>query len=302
MKKLLLFVSVVLALIYTGCAKEYSLENAAIVPATGTLKDSSGNCPTVIEVGDYFEDSVMTDSNLVLVPITIFTPGTYRVVTNQANGVRFADSGYFATPGQKVLRLRAFGKSQVDTIVTYTFQLDTSICSFSIEYFPKGFIPIPIPSTINLADSAWSFNIGNDFYHGPFDATVQLLTITTPPPAPPLTTVALSMAGSTFDTGDTLFVLTVGNTTGAPITTKDYNSNYQNGEGCQASFTDAGATPTPLTIFTAGPNTTGVNLITTVTSFNTTTRIIEGTFTGTARGPNNSVVNVTNGRFRAEYR
>lgn len=294
MKQFLLFFAVAFSIVYISCTKEYSLENAAIIPATGSLKDSSGNCGTAVIRGNYYEDSVMTDSNVVTIPVRIFTPGTYKVMTNQANGVRFADSGYFATSGNKTLRLKAFGKSQADTIVTYTIQFDTSICSFSIEYLPKSVGPTP-PPAVNLQDSAWSFNIGSQFFYGPFDGGVTQITL--PPPA---NTVALTMSGATFVTRDTAFILTVGNTTGAAITAKDYNSNYQNGEGCQLSFTDVGATPAPVVIFNAGPTTTGVNIITTVTQYNLTTKIIQGTFTGTARGPSNTIVNVTNGKFRAQ--
>jgi len=57
---------------------------------------------------------------------------------------------------------------------------------------------------------------------------------------------------------------------------------------------------TPL--FTAETTITSVNIITKITSHNTTTKVIEAIFSGTAKNQNGTTVNITNGQFKVNYK
>ncbi|MFN4006226.1 MAG: hypothetical protein ACK4HE_01825 [Chitinophagaceae bacterium] len=302
--------STVLALVLclVACSKEYSLEGGGSTAATGTLKNPAGVCNTITIAGNYRAGTPTDTSNYLLLTVNVLGTGNYRIFTSAQNGVSFADSGFFSTTGTRIVRLKASGTPTLPITSNYTVTFDTSVCSFSITYTPStggggggtgggtggGGTGGGGTVSINDNDSAWSFSVGSAFYHGPFD----LVSYSTSP-----IVVAMNMLGSSAATGDTTFTLTVGNTTGAPVAAGAYNSNNTTNAGADFIFANnAGATPVP--IFWAGPSsmaTTGVNLTVNVVSYNTTTRVIEGTFSGTVRNSPATSITITNGKFKGQH-
>lgn len=280
-----------------SCEKEYSLEGGTAAASTGTLKDSVGACVPPLIMGNYAAGTPMTDSNYIIVGVRVLVPGNYVISTNTQNGISFKDSGFFATTGYRLVQLKAMGTPALAGTSTFTTSLDTSACAFSLLVNPPGSTgggggggnP---PVGINDNDSAWQFIENGVFFHGPFTA-VTLQTL--PPPA---NVVAFNMAGETFDTGDSTINITVGNRTGANIAVGTYPSN-NNSVGSTFNFVD-GVPATPVLLYTAGPLVTGANLVFQVTSYSATTKIIEGTFSGTTLNNTGVVKNITNGKFRAQ--
>ncbi|HVG14962.1 MAG TPA: hypothetical protein VM935_08375, partial [Chitinophagaceae bacterium] len=55
------------------------------------------------------------------------------------------------------------------------------------------------------------------------------------------------------------------------------------------------------TLFSAEPTTPGSTLAITITLHNTTTKVIEGTFTGTAKDGAGATKTITSGQFKVNY-
>src|SRR3954447_23434146 len=91
--KALKYLSIVLAgiFLFAACQKEFSFESGN--PASGTLKDTSGNCLPITVNGTYSADSTLTDSNFVIIQVRFTSPGNYTIATDSANGFGFQATG-----------------------------------------------------------------------------------------------------------------------------------------------------------------------------------------------------------------
>jgi hypothetical protein len=143
------FVVLLLAIIgFYSCSKEMSLENgfAAGGIAHGTLRDSSGNCQNIGINGTYAVDTILTDSNYILVNAILTSPGSYKIYTDTVNGFWFRDSGYVITAGLHTFKLKGYGKPILPINPTFTVKFDSSFCMFTVtigssipataDYFP----------------------------------------------------------------------------------------------------------------------------------------------------------------------
>ena len=287
--------------LFLACTKEESIEGGGISTASGSLKDTAGNCVPPAVLGNYVVGTAVTDSNYILAAVRVQAIGNYKIFSSTQNGVYFTDSGYFSSTGTKVVKLKAIGTPTLAGTNTYSLTFDTSICSFSIVYNTAGSGGGTGGGggggtvNINDNDSAWQFVENGVFYHGPF--TNVTLNVT---PAP-TNVVAFNMIGETFLTGDTSISLTVGNRNGTPIVTGNYPSN-NNSVGSTFTFTDdAGALPVILMSASPVTVTPGVNLTFIVTAYDATTKIIEGTFSGTvANTAGTGTKTITLGKFKAQ--
>ncbi len=271
----------------TACQKDFSIETGASYAATGTLHDSSGNCMTDSVVGTFYNGiapngtlAASADTAYVLVKVNVATAGTYNIVSNTQNGLYFSDSGYFSATGINTIKLKPVGTPIIPGTNSYTITFDSSTCYFSVttkDSTGTGLGGGTTPTSPNLSDTAWKFTGPSGSYQGPVDTAYTLDT---------LGAHYLYIAG--HNTGDSVFYATI-RFTGSVIATGTYNSS----SSALFRFTDSGGT----TIYTADPTVSGVNTVITISSYNSTTNIVTGTFTGTANNASGTAVNITQGSF-----
>jgi hypothetical protein len=121
------------AMLMLACAKETSFESGTgLSAASGTLKDSSGNCQGISVVGSYVVDSTLTDSNYLVVTATITKGGTYKIYSDTANGYWFKDSSYVLTTGTQIFKLKGYGKPILPLTSVFNIYFNTSYCSLSV--------------------------------------------------------------------------------------------------------------------------------------------------------------------------
>ncbi|MDI9363814.1 MAG: hypothetical protein QM541_02595 [Flavobacterium sp.] len=157
----LLFCATMLML---ACSKETSFESGfGISTASGTLKDSFGNCQDISVVGNYVVDSTLDDSNYLMVTATITQGGTYKIFSDTANGYWFKDSSYILTPGTQTFKLKGYGKPILPLTSVFTIYFNTSYCSLSViaTSLPPNGGGIVTPPSGNYfpttANSTWTY-------------------------------------------------------------------------------------------------------------------------------------------------
>jgi hypothetical protein len=157
----------------------------------------------------------------------------------------------------------------------------TSGCAFTVSVNSDSGVGGTWPTG---TDSAWSFNQGSLFIFGPLDTAY-------------LTTTAgigteLRINGYTYHTGDSLFYISV-LLPGSTIQPGTYSTST-----VRFYFTFYGATM-GIPIYSADPTTNNAVMTVAITSYNSTTRVVQGTFSGNAQTDTGALVPVTNGKFRA---
>ncbi len=134
-----------------ACQKETSFEKAGLTGnAVGTLLDSSGNCQSIVTAGVYAMDSVLKDSNYLLVKVNITTAGKYNIYTDTVNGMWFADSSFILTTGAKIIKIKGYGKPILPIISTFTIFFNSSFCNFTINCGSPIVTPPPTPTVPNI--------------------------------------------------------------------------------------------------------------------------------------------------------
>lgn len=109
-----LLCTLVLALVYTSCKKEYSYEGG---PGTGmaggtavfTLQGEGGNCTTPAINGTYTMGIALQSSNAVTLRVNVTATGTYTLTTNVVDGIQFSSSGSFSATGPQTIILKGSG-------------------------------------------------------------------------------------------------------------------------------------------------------------------------------------------------
>ncbi len=275
MKRLILIAFPICLLVIFSCSKEYSLETGTNATSAGTLKDSLGDCKPILINGTYTENQSLSSSNTVVVTVNVTSPGKYRISTDTTNGFWFIDSGFFATTGTTLVTLKGGGKPILPIQSDFTVTYGTSFCDFSITPAASSGA-----GTVNSSDSAWQFSEGAFSFKGHIDSA--LISGTVPP-------IYLKIYGKT-KTNDTTFYVQLLQTSTTPTGT--YSTN--NGTAVFEFKNPAGAT-----IYDAR-QTNSTILDFTVTGFNTTTRVLDATFTGTAKNASSSNVNITLGKMKVQ--
>lgn len=149
---------ILLSIVYFAfaCQKEYSIDKGASNggKALGSLQDSAGNCQNIVIHGNYAVDSILTDSNYVLVNINITSPGKYLVSTDSANGFWFIDSAFVVATGIQTIKVHGHGKPVLPLTTIKTVSFNNSYCQFTIYFLPPISNTDYFPNTIN---SNWSY-------------------------------------------------------------------------------------------------------------------------------------------------
>jgi hypothetical protein len=285
--------AVVLTLfVFTACEKELSSENGGTSTATavGTLKDSLGGCKPATIAGSYIMDTALKSTNFVEIQVAVTTGGYYKIYTDTVNGMYFVDSGFFASTGDKTIRLKGYGKPILPFTTSFTVSFGTDFCFFDINVSGTaggggggtggggGGTTNP-----NISDSAWSFTEGTNTYNGPIDTAfvTSILGFNT-----------LVIGGTTANPGDSILSLGV-ILPSSTVQTGTYSTTTA------SAFFDL-SDDLGTVVYEADNTVAMTNFTIIITSYNPTTKIVEGTFSGTARKVNgNTIVNITSGKFKA---
>lgn len=275
MKRLILIAIPICLFTILACQKEYSTETGTNSTSVGTLKDSLGDCQPININGSYTENQTLTTTNYVDVTVTASAAGKYRIRTDTTNGFWFIDSGFFASPGSYVVRLKGGGKPILPTASPFTVSYGTSFCDFSINVGASSG-----SGTLNSADTAWMFDEGTFHFHGHVDSAL-VKTSSVP--------VYLNIYGKT-PTSDTTFYVQLLLSSTTPTGT------YSTSAGT-AVFEFK--TPAGNTIYD-GRQMNSTDLVFTVNNFNTTTRVLDATFAGTVKDGSSLNKNVTLGKLKVQ--
>jgi hypothetical protein len=257
-------------------------------PATYTLVGTGTSCSTPNVQGTYVTGTALSTTNKVNLQVNVTALGSYSVTTPTVGGMTFSGTGNFTTLGPQTITLQGTGTPTTAGSNTIPVTAGNSSCSFPVSV-TAGTTGNP---DINDFDSAWQFNSGTNFFHGPFfdvfDTTINNV-------------YGFIFVGYTPTTGDSILQFGTFSTTASIPSGSTYNTNTG-----LAAFYYNYYLPNDTTTYTiykaTSAETARANLTINVTNFNATTRIATGTFSGTAVNRAGTAVPITNGRFTAKVR
>lgn len=231
------------------------------------------DCTSAVANGTYEEGVALTAVNTVDIDVNVTTPGAYSITTTVVNGMTFSGSGNFAAAGLQTITLTGSGTPTADGTFDITIP-GTASCTFEVTVDPGA------PAT----DLKWKFTQGGVTYEGPTGVAITL----------PLAGMESTGIMGETTAGDLSFSLSL---------TK--NGTMQAGTFSTAAMPPANwATLIVMNNTTGEPVFTGIlgsgTLTVNLTTYNETTKIAEGTFSGTVRNAANAIVQITNGTFKAE--
>lgn len=276
-----------LLLIFSACQKEMSIEFPKSLAAEGSLKDSTGNCLKDSIAGTYYGGiEPGRDTAYIMVDVNVTTTGSYSIYTNTQDGFYFSDSGYFSTKGINTIKLKPIGTPIIAGPYDFNITFDSTVCTVTINVQDSTGTGLgggtTTPTDPNLSDTAWKFSGPAGNYNGSVDTAFE---------SDSAGVHYLAIAGFTQGTGDSAWQIGVAFTGGA-ITT----GTFQTVSSSLFAFSDA-TNGTP--IYVADPQTSTVNTVINITSYDATTKIIKGNFSGTATDSGGNPVTITNGSFTA---
>lgn len=251
---------------------------AAAGPATFTI-----NCGGATVQGTYTVGMALTAANTITIPVaTITTPGSYNITTTAVNGMTFTGTGNLtATPANIVLT--GSGTPTVGAAPTSNIVL------------PAPFASCTVPVTVGtVAVIDWSFNIGATTYSG--SQTSSTYDITS---APPYTLIDF---GGSYNAMPDLFYMGLGDPVGPAMNAGETYRTDVTALGINVGYFYFDNLP-GMELEAGDPvDTPGANVTFTITSHNTVTKTIIGTFTGIAFDHvSTSTRTITNGSFKIVY-
>jgi len=267
---------------FISCSKEYSVESG--VPAKGSLHDVGGNCYTSTVSGTYAKGIATNDKNYVDLQVNVTTAGNYSISTSTTNGFSFSDAGSFTSTGVQTVRLKAAGKPTLVETTLFSVTFDTTTCSFSVNVVDSAKV---VPN-VNDADSAWSFKEGTKFFHGYIDTAFSFDTT-----AFGQQFKVVFIQGLTAATGDSVFLLSVA-FPGGSIQPGTYTTTTT------GLFQFLGSYNAIDTLYSATPEIPSVITTITISSYNSSTKVISGSFSGQAKNKSGATVLVSAGKFTAK--
>ena len=230
------------------------------------------NCSTADVNGTYDAGTPLDPmTNAVDIDVNVTTTGPYNIATSLNNGMTFNASGTFSTTGVQTIQLAGNGTPSLGG----TFNI-------SVPGSPSCTFPITVngPATID-----WKFTQGTTTYQGSTD-NAQLQSL-----APTFTN--FNYTGSS---ANETFIFSLVDITGGINNNETYNTN--------STSSNTGAFIFNFTagdIWTADPQTAGTSVIFKITTHNTSTKTITGTFSGTVKNFAGTVLAITSGTFTATY-
>jgi len=283
---------IVSATLFFSCSKELSYESDVVpvaTTATGTLKDTSGNCMTITPAGTYFNGvAILGDTNYVQVTVNVKTTGSYNIQSDRQNGFQFAGTGVFNNTGVQTVSLKASGTPAQIQSTVFNVSFDSTACSFTVNvqdstgHSGNG----GSTDTSSIALGKWQFFTNGHTYSGNI-VTAQFANLI----GSTLTVVGSMASNST----DTVFGITV-QFSGSTLDTGTYLTSDAGTNFALQKY------PSGNIIY--GANATSNEVVSVdLISYVVSSKIVTGTFSGQAYAidnlGNSSTVNITNGKFKA---
>jgi hypothetical protein len=271
-----------------SCTKEGSYELNTSAIAHGTLWDTSGACfPDTVYGSFYNGVTPGSDTAYVSVQVNVTTTGSYNITSDFQNGLQFADSGYFGTTGITTVKLKPIGVAIIPVTSTFTINFDSTFCSFVVTIKDSTGTGLGGEDTTgtggdtsHIQSGQWQFTQDTVTLSGGFDSAYRDNSTGT--------VTFVGMAGST-STGDTAMSLQF----------SILASDVQPGTYTMANntiFFFAGDAAGNFS-YEADTLVAGTDFTVVVTSYNTTTKEIIGTFSGNVENDSGAIVPLTNGSF-----
>ena len=248
--------------------------------ATGTLKDEEGTCLTDIVSGTYYNGITPGyDTAYVTVNVNVFTTGEYIISTDMQNGFRFIDSGVFNSTGMHTVTLKPEGKPALNNLTNFTITFDTSSCYLSVDVKDSSLLHP------DLELNAWEYtDVQSGIqYHGIINATYFLVT--------PISGL-LSLRQEPKNNSDTNFQIGLVYPD-ENITTGSFTTDISNNVSLSANGQCINCA------WNVAYELTGAIATINVESYDASTGIMEGSFSGTTINWNNEIAPIKNGRFKA---
>ncbi|MBS1946748.1 MAG: hypothetical protein JST47_03185 [Bacteroidetes bacterium] len=275
-----------------GCSKELSYESSAVpsgVAATGTLKDSSGNCMAIITNGTYYNGvAILGDTSYVEVTINVATAGSYNIQSDRQNGFQFAGTGVFTNTGAQTINLKASGTPIAKGATSFILSFNGTACNFAItvqDSTGRGSNNNGSSDTSGIALNQWQFLANGHTYSGSIQSAM-------------FTSLAggnlLTIIGPTASGTDTVFDVNI-QFSGNTIDTGTYLTSNAGTSFALQKADSLGA----INVFSANATNSHNVVNLTINSYNNTSKVVFGTFSGQAWDANGVSTSVTNGKFKA---
>ena len=277
-----------------SCQKEVSIETDSTLIAQGSLWDSAGACLPDSVHGTFYNGIIPgSDTAYVEIQVNVTQTGSYNITSDLQDGFQFLDSGFFSNTGINIVRLKPIGTPIIPVSTTFNISFDTTFCSFTVNVQDSTGTGLGGQQdttgtgggdTTKVQSGQWQFTQNSLAYGGNIDSASKDNSTGL------ATFVHLSGATSTGDTTMSLdFII--------PAADIQPGSYTLINNGIMFSVGDI---PNITTLFTASAFTTAAtDFSITVASYNSTTKEIQGTFSGTAQDESGSIVPISNGSFIA---
>ena len=272
----ILFITIAVICLLSTCKKEYSYEGGPAIAndsATYTPEGFPNACLNTTITGNYITGVKLTSSNYLTLMVNVTKTGHYQITIPALNGISFSAIGKFTNTGVQAVVLHATGTPQLPGVFEIPVSAGIGTCRFSIT--------VNSPPIQTQALNSWEFKQNNKTYSGYFDGALSTIVNGS---------IILTLVGLT-PTKDTAISIWI-DIPGAVIKTGNYSSKNNT---TFVFFDNLGNN-----IFFSDKNHLNVELIVVIASYDATTQIITGTFSGTAMNRLNESVPITDGKFRAK--
>jgi hypothetical protein len=259
----------------TGASNTCSVEVTylpAAPPASYTFGGAPGDCTGAVLNGTYTTGTATGAGNTVTIDVNVAVPGAYSISTTEVNGVTFSASGIFPSAIATTVTLTASGTPVAAGDFIYPVTGNANTCNFSVTA-----VQGTTPSTF-----VWKFNVGPTLYEGETADAVEISA-----------GIALLTIPGTSTAGTGSIAIALANT-GGGISTGAYSGTAMTGKFAAFTYTDG-------SLSYLGQPASGSNLSVNLTVYNTTTHIVEGTFSGTVKDAGGATVTISNGTFKANF-
>ena len=301
MKRIILFfvIAIGITAFLNSCSKEYSFEKANPVgDAVFSFKDSLGNCLSDTVHGTFYNGVAPgTDTAYVEVQVRVDSIGNYKIYTdnkNLQNGFMFADSGYFSTTGYTTIKLKPIGQPILHTPTPFSLTSDSSACGFTI--YVQDSTGTGLGGSNSNTDSlgTWEFSTDSGGY---FHGFVNFAAVAIDSTVWRTNGKLLAITGLT-QTKDSVLTL-IAYLPGGVITPGNYNSQLDPPDSASIFGFNFVSTGDPIYDAVSGQPS---NVTLTISSYDSNTHLITGTFSGPAIDAVYStepIINIVNGKFTA---
>ncbi|MEP6683629.1 MAG: hypothetical protein ABJA35_10225 [Parafilimonas sp.] len=281
-----------------SCQKEISQETNSALTAAGSLWDTTGAClPDSVHGTFYGGITAGSDTAYVEVQVNVTQTGSYSITSDLQDGFEFSDSGFFSSTGLNTIHLKPLGTPIIPTTSTFSISFDSSFCSFTVviqDSTGTGLGGQQDTTGTGGNNGTWQFSTDSSLSAAGTFYAVQLLTDTV------IGGTDLQMAGFTLN-NDSVLALAV-HFSGNAITPGTYYTQIVGSDPFANAVFGFSLVSTGDAIYDALENPgDGSNVGITISSYDASTHIVTGTFSGIAvdEAYYPATIGIQNGSFTA---